>query len=73
MGDFEGAEPICRALCWIGAAYHSTDPAHQLEVAKAIHDQWVEHGDEYFKPDQALIDFIAKSLGKDPGKLRKAP
>lgn len=73
MDDFDGAESIARALCWIGAARHSKDAADQGQIAKAIYHDWAEYGDEFFKPDEALREFIAQSMGIDPKKLKKAP
>lgn len=73
MEDFEAAEQVVRALCWIGAAPHSKDHRNQAEIAKAIYYEWIENGDEFFKPDEALTQHLAKSMGIDPTRLKKAP
>lgn len=72
MEDFEGAESIARALCLIAAGVHSKDPRNQEDIAKCFY-QWAEDGDEMFKPDEALVQHLAKAMGIDPKRLKRAP
>lgn len=70
MTDFE---EVVRALCYIGAGAHSKDPSNQLLIAQSVYYAWVQHGDEGFTPEAALIDFLAKTMGVDLSKMKKAP